>query len=137
MYGISVYPQHVPNTHECWKLSAIDLLRQCDNLLGNMASNLKPSPIKRMYVCVHICVCVCVFVCICVCMCVYVCICVCTYMCDCMYMCMESKHHTDKDFLGGKEAMLPLEIIFSLRLALMINLHLADSGTQQSKFCSL
>ena len=56
MWGMVVCSQygHVPKTHECWKLSAIELLRQCDNLLENMASNLKPSPIKSMYAYIYL-----------------------------------------------------------------------------------
>ena len=51
MCDMAVFSQygHVPKAHECWKLPAIELLRQCDDLLENMASNLKPSPIKSMY----------------------------------------------------------------------------------------
>ena len=89
MCGMVVCSQYgyVPKTHECWKLSAIELLRQCDNLLENMASNLKPSPIKSMYayiylltylcslcVCVHVCVCACVRVCMCACVCACACV---------------------------------------------------------------
>ena len=56
MCGMAVCSQygHVPKAHECWKLPAIELLRQCDDLLENMASNLKPSPIKCTYACIFI-----------------------------------------------------------------------------------
>ena len=74
MCGIFVYQQHVPKAHECWRLSAIELLRKEDDLLENMASNLKPSPIKRM------CVCVCVHICVCVRMCVRTCVYLCVYV---------------------------------------------------------
>ena len=36
-------------THECWKLCAISLLRECDDLLQNMANNLLPSCINGKY----------------------------------------------------------------------------------------
>ena len=54
VWYICVYAQPVPKTHECWKLSAVDLLCKCDDLVKDMAMNLTPSCINGMYICMCI-----------------------------------------------------------------------------------
>ncbi len=64
-------------------IQIIHKLKQKTTLLAHSKAKLLLGHWKKLYVCVHMCMCTCMYVCMCVCE--HVCMCVCVYVCMCVF----------------------------------------------------